>query len=82
MLTFAHDNILTALLDEDIFFLTLLFVCGTIITIVAIIHNLLVSRSREQTKREIAAYVAEGSIDADKAIAMIAASADAAEEEA
>jgi hypothetical protein len=29
------------------------------------------SRAREQTKREIAAYVAEGTIDPDKAVAML-----------
>jgi hypothetical protein len=29
------------------------------------------SRAREQTKREIAAYVAEGSLDPDKAVAML-----------
>ena len=29
------------------------------------------SRAREQTKREIAAYVAEGTLDPDKAVAML-----------
>jgi hypothetical protein len=29
------------------------------------------SRAREQTKREIAAYVAEGSLDPDKAVEML-----------
>jgi hypothetical protein len=39
-------------------------VCSTFRTIC-------ISRSREQTKRELAAYVAEGSLDPDKALAMI-----------
>ncbi len=29
------------------------------------------SRAREQTKRELAAYVAEGTLDPDKAVAML-----------
>jgi hypothetical protein len=32
---------------------------------------MVVSRNREATKRELAAYVAEGSLDPDKAVAMI-----------
>jgi hypothetical protein len=36
-------------------------------TISAVVKN----RAREQTKREIAAYVAEGSLDPDKAVAML-----------
>ena len=46
-----------------------------IIAIIAIVFGaatkIIVGRSREQTKREIAAYVAEGSIDPDKAVAML-----------
>jgi len=47
---------------------------GFIVAIVAIVfgtvRSMVVGRAREQTKRELAAYVAEGSIDADKAIAL------------
>jgi len=32
-----------------------------------------VSKNREATKRELAAYVAEGTLDADKAVALIEA---------
>ena len=39
------------------------------------------TRDRERTKREIAAYVAEGSIDADKAVAMMKAGKESSGEE-
>ena len=55
-----------------------IFVIGGLIATIAIIAivfgaatKIIVGRSREQTKREIAAYVAEGSIDPDKAVAML-----------
>ena len=35
------------------------------------IRAIAVGRSREQTKRELAAYVAEGTLDPDKALAML-----------
>ncbi len=54
---------------------TPLFLIMGLIAIIAIIAGaatkIIVGRSREQTKREIAAYVAEGSIDPDKAVAML-----------
>ena len=50
---------------------------GSIIAVVAIISGcatkIVRSQARERTRREIAAYVAEGSIDADKAIEMLKA---------
>ena len=52
-----------------------LFVIGGTIAIVAIVFGsitkIIVSRGKERTRREIAAYVAEGSIDPDKAVAML-----------
>lgn len=48
---------------------------GMLIAIIAIvtstIRGIAVSKAREQTKRELAAYVAEGTLDPDKAVAMI-----------
>ena len=48
--------------------------CGSLVAVIAIIFTSLrgiaVARSREQTKRELAAYVAEGSLDPDKAVAI------------
>ncbi len=56
-----------------------LFLIGGVIAIVAIIScsvtKVAVSRSRERTRREIAAYVAEGSIDPDKGVEMMNAGA-------
>ncbi len=50
---------------------------GTMIAVVAILSgctkSIVRSQGREKTRREIAAYVAEGSIDADKAIEMLKA---------
>ena len=54
-----------------------LFVVMGGVAIVAIIFGsitkIVVNRSRERTRREIAAYVAEGTIDPDKAVAMLKA---------
>lgn len=58
---------------------SIIFVVGGIIAIVAVIFGTITSawakvsaaRAREESRREIAAYVAEGTIDADKAIAML-----------
>ena len=56
-----------------------LFLIGGVIAIVAIIScsvtKVAVSRSRERTRREIAAYVAEGTIDPEKAVQMMKAGA-------
>ena len=50
---------------------------GTIIAVVAIVSGcatkIIRSQGREKTRREIAAYVAEGTLDADKAIEMLKA---------
>ena len=49
---------------------------GFVIAIVAILVGAMKSRAREQTKREIAAYVAEGSIDKETALALLQANGD------
>ncbi len=50
-------------------------VMGCMVGMTAIVggaaSNVLRSRAREQTKRELAAYVAEGLLDPDKAVSMI-----------
>jgi len=48
---------------------------GMVIAIVALVANMYKARAREDTKREIAAYVAEGTIDPDTAIALLKADA-------
>ena len=55
----------------------ILFLVGGTVAVVGIVAGAVTrmtrTRDRERTKREIAAYVAEGSIDADKAVAMLKA---------
>ena len=54
---------------------TVIFVIGGAIPIVAIVFGsismIIVNRAKECTRREIATYVAEGSIDPDTAVAML-----------
>ena len=61
------------------------WIIGGTVAIVAIlagtVTSILATRSREQTKREIAAYLAEGSIDKDTALAMLKAGGEAEEAE-
>ncbi|MHC4142586.1 MAG: hypothetical protein ACYSUF_12200 [Planctomycetota bacterium] len=62
----------------------IIFTIGGTIAIVAIVSgsvtSIVVNRSREHTKREIAAYVAEGSIDPEKAVEMLKAGAKKADD--
>ncbi len=48
---------------------------GLTVAVIAIvfgtIQSMVVAKAREQTKRELAAYVAEGSISADKAVELV-----------
>lgn len=54
--------------DESAFiFFTLLAICGVIIYIIKTVRDVKQTREREQTKREVAAYVAEGTIQPDDA---------------
>ena len=54
-----------------------MFLIGGVIAVIAIVAGtvtkVVITRSREKTKREIAAYVAEGTIEPDKAIEMLKA---------
>ncbi len=54
-----------------------LFFVGGTIAVVSIVScavtKMVVGRSRERTRREIAAYVAEGTIDPDNAVKMLQA---------
>jgi len=70
-----EQEILTQLLDEDLLIPIVLFVCGMVIAVVAIVFGMVTSlgktRAREATRREIAAYVAEGSITPQEGIEMM-----------
>lgn len=52
---------------------------GAIWIIMGTVHSMVTATQREKTKRELAAYVAEGTLDADKAVAMINAGKDTSE---
>ncbi|MHC4415470.1 MAG: hypothetical protein ACYS0G_09320 [Planctomycetota bacterium] len=66
---------LADVVDELVSIPNSIFVIGGIIAVAAIIFTsitkIMVARSRERTRREIAAYVAEGTIDPDHAVAML-----------
>lgn len=44
---------------------------GALWIVFATVHAMVVGTAKEKTKRELAAYVAAGTLDADKAVAMI-----------
>jgi len=72
-----QDELIHRLMNEDLLVPVVAMTVGGVIAVVAIVFTtvraMAVSRNREATRREIAAYVAEGSIDPDKAIAMLEA---------
>jgi len=67
------------LIDENLLIAFVAISGGILVAIVAIVFTclkeMIVQRSREKTKREMAAYVAEGTVDPDKAVAMLRAGA-------
>jgi len=73
----THLLATTSLIERALSLPTIVFLFAGAIAITAIlggiIQNIMIARAREQTRREIAAYVAEGSIPPDKAIEMLRA---------
>jgi len=69
-------------LDKGVVFWLVGGTVAVVWIVFASISSVLTVRAREQTRREIAAYVAEGSIDKDTAIAMLKASQADDEEQA
>ena len=67
---------------------TVIFIVGGMIAIVGIVFgsvagvmsSVVKTREREQSRRELAAYVAEGTLDANKAIEMLKAGPPSGEE--
>ena len=70
-------DFISELLQKDQLIPVIAIVGGLIVAglwiIIGTIHAMVVGTARERTKRELAAYVAEGNIDPDKAVAMIKA---------
>ncbi len=75
MMTLACENFFQQALERGDFEMMVVFGVGGTIALVAIlagtITSVLKTRAKEATKREIAAYVAEGSINPEDAIAML-----------
>jgi len=75
MLASAESSVVNTLFDPEV----MLWIVGGVIAIVAILAGTITSvmkvRAREHTKREIAAYVAEGSVDPEDAVKMLKAGA-------
>ena len=73
MLYLADDPICD-LINSGNFIPVLAIGGGFFVAIIAIIFgtikSMVVAKAREETKRELASYVAEGSIEADKAVAL------------
>ncbi len=73
----ACGDYFTDLVRSNNFIPVLAITLGCLTGMVGIVGGTITSvvrtRAKEQTKRELAAYVAEGSIDPDKAVAMISA---------
>ena len=76
-------SFLDSIVERDEFIGLLAIVSGTFIAVIAIIFTcskgVLISRQKETTKRELAAYVAEGALPPEKAVAIIEAGKDAEE---
>lgn len=61
-----HDEVIARLLNEDVYIPTM--IASGIVLIVAIksVANVLRTFARERTRREIAAFIAEGSMSPDQ----------------
>jgi hypothetical protein len=77
---------LEQILEKETLVPLALFVCGGLVAIVWVViaglESIFVARAKEATKRELAAYVAEGSMDPDKAVALMNAGESAGDDEA
>lgn len=76
-----HGALLAGIGDDEIKFL--IFGGGIMIAVIAIlsgaVRRTIVGRQRELTRRELAAYVAEGSMSADDAERLLTAGGDPAD---
>jgi hypothetical protein len=75
MLYLASEELWLDLVRREEFIAILAIALGCTVGIVAIVSGsimkVVVSRQREQTKRELAAYIAEGTLEPDQAVAII-----------
>ncbi|MHC4948526.1 MAG: hypothetical protein ACYTG1_09720 [Planctomycetota bacterium] len=71
------DDIWQQLIDKNDFMGFVAITIGCTVGVIGILagttSSIMKTRAREATRRELAAYVAEGSLDPDKAVAMLSA---------
>ena len=81
MLTLA--DIFDQMFDMPMGLFLIMGTVGVVGIVFGSVTKIVVSKGRERTRRELAAYVAEGTIEPDKAVAMLEAGrkAEAEEEE-
>lgn len=73
-----NEPILTFLMDEDVFIPMLLAGVGTVAIVFGTMTGMLKSIAREKTRREIAAYIAEGSLSPEQGEKLMKAGRDKA----
>lgn len=81
MLLLLADSLMSILSDRAVVFWLVGGTVAIILIIAMTISSISQTRQREQTRREIAAYLAEGSIDKDTALAMLKEINESGEEE-
>jgi hypothetical protein len=72
----AATSVLEKIIESPVILVLICAVIGIVMIVFQTLKAIMLGRAREQTKREIAAYVAEGTIDADKAVEMLKAGND------
>ena len=70
------EEVLTKLLDEDIFIFLILGVVGIVAIVMGTVTGMVKSSNREKTRREIAAYIAEGSMTPEQGEKLLKAGGD------
>lgn len=70
-----------ALTDREVFLFLALAVIGAVVLLYSVgsVRRIFETRAREQTRREVAAYVAEGSITSSEAVKLLGSGTEEAE---
>ncbi len=75
MMYLANKDVILQLADEEnviVLFAIAIFCFVAVVSVVSYtVGSVLKARAKETSRRELAAYVAEGTIDPDKAVAML-----------
>ena len=75
MIYLANEDVILQLADEENVIVLLAIALTCFVAVVSIVcytvGSVMKARAKEASRRELAAYVAEGTIDPDKAVAML-----------